>query len=696
MIPLKVAILWHYHQPYYEKDGELILPWVRLHGVKDYWDLPELFHEYPDIKQTVNLVPSLNMQIDDYINDRTSDKIQRLTDINPSNLSESQKRELLRLFFLCNEENMILPNPRYKELFVQAQNKEEAMKKFSLQDWFDLQVWYNLTWFGYFSKERKPIKRLIKKGRNFSEEEKKLVMSLQIDVLRQIKNQMKMLYALGQIEISCTPLYHPILPLLCDTQSAKQSMPDLKLPENNFAFPEDAKEQIEGAVNYYKREIGIKPTGMWPSEGSVSDEVLNIMINAGLKWTASDEGVLAASIGSQYDYTEKYFPRNYISSNGEIAMLFRDHSISDAIGFLYSRWNPHDAARDFVGRLNGIRNDLINKRGEDCLNSAVVPVILDGENCWEFYQYNGLPFLKALFEELSNSESIRTVTCSTASAKENVEYLPPINSVRAGSWINADFNIWIGHKDHRKAWSMLAKARKSVEEKKPELEENILNNVMKEVYIAEGSDWFWWYGDSHIAENKNDFDVLFRWHIVNIYKLIGMEIPKDVMFPIGKEYETAKVVKQEGIVTPSIDGKVSAEDEWLKAGYYDAHGSMSAMHQVGELLQKLWYAADNNNIYLRFDLVNALDDDDSIEVQFLNPKKFQLIIRQNIFELKADDEITINQFSYSNFEIVELSFSKSTFFSDNTSEIKLELTIMTKTKEGEICYPRQGSLELVM
>lgn len=696
MIPLKVAILWHYHQPYYEKDGELILPWVRLHGVKDYWDLPELFHEYPDVKHTVNLVPSLSMQIDDYINGRTSDKIQRLTNINPSDLSESQKREVLRLFFLCNDENMIFPHPRYRELFEQAQNKDEALKNFSEQDWFDLQVWYNLTWFGYFSKERKPIKRLMKKGRGFTEEEKNLVMEMQIDVLNQINSQMKMLHSLEQIEISCTPLYHPILPLLCDTHSAKQAMPEINLPENNFAFPEDAKAQINGAINYYESQIGIKPKGMWPSEGSVSDEVLRLMIGSGLEWTASDEGVLAASIAENYDYTEKYFPRKYIADNGEIAILFRDHTLSDAIGFLYSRWNPHDAARDFVGRLTGIRNDLINRRGEDCLKYAVIPIILDGENCWEFYKDNGLPFLKALFEQISNSENIKSVTCSTATEKENLDYLPPIKAVRAGSWINADFNIWMGHEEHRKAWSMLAKARQKVEEKQSEHDVQKLNEVMKEIYIAEGSDWFWWYGDTHIAENKSDFDVLFRWHIGNIYKLLGEEIPKDVEVPIGKEYVVPKVVKQEGPVTPSIDGKVSAEDEWIKAGYYDAQGSMTAMHQVGELLAKLWYANDNNNIYLRFDLVKAFDEDDSIEVQFLNPKKFQLIIRKNIFELKSDDAIKINQFSYSNYEIIELSFSKSTFFSGNTSEIKLELTIQTKTKEGEICYPRQGSLELLM
>ncbi|TAL70548.1 MAG: glycoside hydrolase [Bacteroidetes bacterium] len=696
MLPLKIAILWHYHQPYYDKDGELILPWVRFHGVKDYWDLPELFYEYPNVKQTINLVPSLSMQLDDYINIRTSDKIQRLTNIKPSKLSETNKREILRLFFLCNEENMIFPYHRYKELYDKAQSKDAALLEFTEKDWLDLQVWYNLTWFGYFSKERKPVKRLFNKGSGFTEEEKKLVLDLQNEVLSQINNQMKMLQSLNQIEISCTPLYHPILPLLCNTQNAKQSIPGLKLPENNFSFPEDAKAQIEGAINYYYRLLGIKPIGMWPSEGSISDDVINLMISAGLKWTASDEGVLAASIGKQYDYTEKYFPRKFINDNGEIAILFRDHSISDAIGFLYSKWNPHDATRDFIGRLNAIRNELINKRGEDCLKHAVVPVILDGENCWEFYQYNGLPFLKSLFEELSNSDTLKTVTCSTATLKENLDYLPPLENVRAGSWINADFNIWIGHEDHRNAWSMLAMVRKSVESKKTELDEITLNKVMKEVYIAEGSDWFWWYGDTHIAENKGDFDILFRWHIGNIYKLLGIEIPKEVNIPIGKEYEVAKVVKQEGHVSPSIDGKISSDDEWIKAGYYDAQSTMTAMHQVGEFLKKLWYGSDKENVYLRFDLLKEMDFDDSVVVHFLNPVKFILTLKKNNFDIKSDEKLSLERFSISSHDIIELLISKSTFISDSNSEIKIEITIQTHTKEGEISYPRQGSLELLV
>ena len=414
MLPLKVAILWHYHQPYYEKDGEFILPWVRLHGVKDYWDLPELFHEFPNIKQTINLVPSLSLQIDGYTSHKMIDKIQRLTLLKPIELSQSDKREVLRLFFLCNEDNMIIPYPGYKELFDKAQDKDIALKTFTEQDWLDLQVWYNLTWFGYFSRERKYIKRLFKKGKDFTEEEKKLVMDVQLDVMSGITPQLKMLQSLKQVEISCTPMYHPILPLVCDTDSALEAMPDAALPELRFKYPEDAKAQIADSLNYYEKKFGIKPCGMWPSEGSVSNEVLNLMIESGVRWAATDESVLATTMNDIYEDTMKYFPGKYHSENGDISLLFRDHALSDAIGFVYSRWNPHDAASDFCNRLTGIRNNLVNKYGDDCLKSAVVPVILDGENCWEFYRNNGLPFMRAFFEQISNSGELKTVTCSEA------------------------------------------------------------------------------------------------------------------------------------------------------------------------------------------------------------------------------------------------------------------------------------------
>ncbi len=281
----------------------------------------------------------------------------------------------------------------------------------------------------------------------------------------------------------------------------------------------------------------------------------------------------------------------------------------------------------------------------------------------------------------------------------NLAFLKPITNIRAGSWINADFKIWFGHEEHRKAWTMLAKARQAVEDSKENLDSDTLKKVMEQVYIAEGSDWFWWYGDTHIAENKGDFDVLFRWHIGNIYELLGLKVPEEVNVPIGKAYRVGKVVKQEGEVKPSIDGKVSTEEEWKKAGYYDASGSMSTMHQVGEILDRLWYGSDEDNVYFRCDLLRKLEAENRIEIQFQSPKEFVIAISENSFEVSSESDLSIKKFSFSQKDIVEFAVSRKTFADETPAEFKnlaIELTIKTKTTDAELIYPRQGCIELLV
>ncbi|MGA2298930.1 MAG: glycoside hydrolase family 57 protein [FCB group bacterium] len=695
MLPLKIAILWHFHQPYYLKDDEMFLPWVRLHGVKDYWDLPELFHEFPNIKQTINLVPSLTMQIEDYVSGKYSDKVQRLSKIEAHNLTAQDKSEVLKLFFLCNEENMIFPYERYNELYNRYRQNHDGIENFSEQDWLDIQVWYNLTWFGQFSRQRSFIKRLFDKGSGFTEEEKIIVLDLHLEVLNNIKQQMKMLCNLNQLEISCTPFYHPILPLLCDSKSALEAMPDAQLPETIFNHPEDALSQIDESLKYYKKYLGIKPNGMWPSEGSISNDVLNIMANLNVIWTSSDEEVLSASLKEKFVNAQKYFPYRFKTKSGEIAILFRDHSLSDAIGFLYSNWNPDDAAKDFCNRLQNIKSTLINTYGEDSLKYAVVPIILDGENCWEFYKDNGIHFQRAFYKQLSNSSGFQTVTCSEATIPENLNYMPELTSIRAGSWINADFKIWFGHPEHVAAWDMLAKAREEVEKAKSDKPSDVIKKAMEEIYIAEGSDWFWWYGDAHIAPNKSDFDVLFRWHIEQIYKILNLEVPENVYFKIGKYSQKASVIEQSGEVQPIIDGRLSTETEWDNAGYFDAQASMSAMHQIGELVKRLWYASDKNTVNFRIDTTRAVSEKDAIEIQFIEPAKFSILIKNNLLEINSDTDINIHKFNFAQKDVIEFSLSRNVFDGlKNDNILNIELTIRTFTNEGEIVYPRQGTLKI--
>ncbi|MBM2816250.1 MAG: glycoside hydrolase, family 57 [Ignavibacteria bacterium] len=693
MKPLKVAILWHFHQPYYKKGNEFILPWARFHGVKDYLDLPLLSHEFPALKHTINIVPSLQMQLDAYINGTVEDKVQRLTRIPAAQLGDEDKKIIKKEFFYCNTENMILPYQRYRELFEVVTKSGEEMPNFATQDWLDLQVWYNLTWFGILSRNNPAIKRLFDKGKNFTEAEKYSTLELHKQVLSQISSQLKILKSLDQVEISCSPMYHPILPLLCDTSSHLEAMPGAALPNPGFMYPEDAEQHIKNSIDFIKKSFDVTPNGFWPSEGSISDEVLNLFIKNGIRWAATDEEILQASTKETYHFTDKYFPHKYSSKSGDVILFFRDHTLSDAIGFVYSRWQPFDAAADFCTRLRSIRTQLIEKYGEDCLEHAVVPVILDGENCWEYYNKDGMEFRRQLFRMLTETEDLKTVTYSEAAQEQHTGFLNTLTHIRAGSWINANFDIWIGHQDDLAAWSMLAKARSAVELAKPELNPESLAKVMEAIYIAEGSDWCWWYGDDHTADNKDDFDVLFRWHIAEVYRIIGLEVPEDVNVPIGQAGHKEAIEPQKEKINPPVTGKISDEYHWSNAGLIDTAASMSAMHQIGGIIQNLSFGSSGDKLFFRCRAVSPLTGEDTIEIKFISPVEFSVIFDGNSVTFNSHGK-TPSHIQFATGEAFDFAFSQGSMFngiSKSKSGYELELVIRTQSNAGEIYYPRQGS-----
>lgn len=696
MLPLKIAILWHQHQPYYKKENEFIVPWVRLHGIKDYFDLAEILHEFPNIKQTFNLVPSLMKQIDEYISGDTIDNVQRLTALNAEFLTHEDKKEILKYFFMCNVDRMVLPWERYRDLYERSKDEEYALNNYSEGDWRDLQVWYNLTWLGPYSRQQALMQRMFKKGRDFTEEEKYIVMDYQRNILTKIKPQMKSLLNFGQIEVSTSPMYHPILPLLCNSASALEAMPGAIMPDPLFVHPEDASAQIELGMEYYRQIFGSKPMGMWPSEGSISDEALSLIASSGIKWVASDEEILMNTKGDEYKSTDKFFPHRFKSDNGDLAILFRDHFLSDNIGFVYSKWDSLDAARDFCNHLKNIRNEIIKEHGEESLKHAVVPVILDGENCWEFYFDNGLPFLRSLYNEISNTPEFKTVTCSEATAPEHLGYKDELSHIRAGSWINSNFSIWIGHEDDRKAWRMLANARQAINDRKNDIPHEEYLRAMDYIYVAEGSDWFWWYGDEHMADNKDDFDILFRWYIVKVYETIGLPVPQEANIPITEFKLRPQLVQQKGEVKPLIDGKISDSEKWVNAGSYDAKGTMSTMHQIGELLNRLYFAADDDNVYFRADTVRQLQNNESISLHFVKPQKFELLLSNTGIKIISANDTALRGVVFAIDETIEFSLSKKMIYGETLNETlpPIEMSIVTVSKEAALNFPRSGTFKI--
>lgn len=599
---IHLAFLWHQHQPYYRIDdsnGKSVyqLPWVRLHAVKDYYDIPVILESFPSLRQNFNLVPSLLMQIEDYVERGATDTIIELTMKNPAELTDDEQNSILDLFFMANYERMIEPYGRYYQLL----KKKLTDTPFSHQDFTDLQVWYNLCWVGESWKSKAPFDRLIRKGSGFSHEDKQAVIDGHYAVMAEVIPLYRRLIQSGQIECSVTPFYHPILPLLCDSTVAGISDPHALELDPPFRYPEDADFQIRQAIEFYRTRFQEMPAGMWPSEGSVSAEACALMRGAGIEWAATDQGVLAHS--ETRTPSTHFLPHRLETPDGTLMLVFRDHGLSDAIGFQYSKMDPEKAAKDFIRRIEAIRDYLISRKEHP--DDYLVPVILDGENCWEFYEQNGLLFLSTLYRLLSESETIRTTTIGGFIKSKPNESFPEITRLHPGSWINHNFRIWIGgHPEENTAWTLLREARKWLCEQIESgyHDEEKIHQAREEIYIAEGSDWFWWFGNDHWAHNKNQFDDLFRYHLRRVYEILNGTVPAALYRPImDTGADTQAIRLPSGRITPKLDGRISHFYEWRMAGVYESKRDSDTMNISDAWIYKIYFGSDSENIYIRVD-----------------------------------------------------------------------------------------------
>jgi alpha-amylase/alpha-mannosidase (GH57 family) len=630
--PLYVSVLWHMHQPYYKDPftGHYRLPWVRLHGLKDYYDTAAILKDFPAIHQTFNLVPSLLKQLIDYTDNNASDEYLEVSRVPAYELTEAQKVFLLSNFFSANHDNMIKPLRRYHELFLkrgEAAAKEDirkAVRYFSAQDYLDLQVFFNLCWFDPIFAEMEPlIKELIQKGGDYTEDEKKELLNKQTGILSLIIPEYKSMKEAGQIDITTTPFYHPILPLLYDTNSARRAMPGVNMPHHTFSHPEDVMRQVRMAFEYHESLFGSKPSGMWPSEGSVSQEIIEIIKGEGIKWIATDEGILERSLNIPLHEKggREALYKPYTLNNG-LKIVFRDRILSDLIGFVYYRRDARSAVNDFIDRLYKIKTSV---HGD---GPSLVSIILDGENPWEYYRNDGRDFLLYLYERLSEEEGIRCVTFSEYMDKFGSE--SKIEHLYSGSWINSNFGVWIGHDEDNLAWDLLAETRDALSEYSKVNPNADLDEAWDAIYAAEGSDWCWWYGDDHTTETPEVFDELFRHNLMNVYKIIGKEIPARLYLPVLKEHiKIQPPIQVRGFITPEIDGEVSGYYEWMHAACMEADFKGGAMHRAEGLITRLFYGFDMDNLYLRLDAglpLIQIGGDISFSFQFIRPVQIKVEI----------------------------------------------------------------------
>ncbi|MFH2034876.1 MAG: glycoside hydrolase family 57 protein [Candidatus Zixiibacteriota bacterium] len=604
---LKIAFLWHMHQPYYldPAQSKFVMPWVRLHALKDYLDMP-LTAVNNNIKATFNLVPSLLDQIELY-NHGYTDRHLDLSRIQAKELTSPQKEEILKSFFDCNIATMVEPYPRYRQLWKKKDNSGSDLKlavnTFSTSEWRDIQVWSNLVWIDPMFRSESVPRLLLAKGRDFSEEDKINLLDFQLELIGRIVPTYQKLYKEGRIDISFTPYYHPILPLLIDSQSAREAVSDIKLPKNQFRFEEDAVWQINKSVEKYEQLFGVKPSGMWPSEGSVSEETIKLIFESGIKWIASDEEILYQSLiksGMSKQNSSPHFPYTCNLTPG-LTLFFRDHGLSDKIGFVYSGWDTKRAVNDFMQSLKSLKMVL-----DDDLDNSLVPIILDGENAWEYYPDDATDFLNELYRTLAEDKNIEITTFTDMAQRGNSKKLPRLF---AGSWINYNFKVWIGHNEDNTAWDLLYQARKDLtdfEKNNTGFDKTQLSNAWKQIYIAEGSDWCWWYGDDHIGTHNKDFDQLYRLHIASMYRIIGREVPGAVHKPIHKHQAESFISYPESFITPRIDGLITHYYEWSGAGMYDCDKSGGAMHRVDTVAKTIYFAYDADNFYIRLDFKKEL------------------------------------------------------------------------------------------
>jgi alpha-amylase/alpha-mannosidase (GH57 family) len=639
----RVALLWHMHQPFYEDlaTGEHVLPWVRFHAIKDYWGMVALLREFPAVKATFNLAPSLLVQLESYAREDARDRHLEIGLKPAEALSEEERAYCVEEFFHAHRPRMIDPYPRYAELFAKRESNgvglsvRSKVSQFSTDDIRDLQVWHKLVWIDQYYFERDDrVRALVARGRRFTEDDKATLRAVELELIRRVVPEYREAAARGQVELSTSPFYHPILPLLCDTDIYLRTHPNSRMPRERFRRPEDAAEQLARAVQLYERLFGRRPVGLWPSEGSVSDEMVPLVAAAGFQWMATDEEILAKSIGREFtrdregniENPELLYRPYRVGRDAQVSSGFRDHTLSDLIGFSYASWPAEAAADNFVHRLAdaGARYTARTNGGE-----ATIFVILDGENAWEHFEGQGRPFLRAFYRRLASHPQLKTVTMAEACAAPR-DTLP---SIFPGSWINADFYIWIGHADDQRAWSQLADARRALDSAAG-LPPEAMARAWEEMLIAEGSDWFWWYGDDHSSDHDLVFDELFRRHVRNIYRAIDVPVPEELFVSnITTHPQLAGVVAPTGFIHPAIDGELTTYFEWIGAGSVDIVPVGDAMHEVSERttsVSSIEFGFDLENLYVKIGGPSPMRDviggDQQLSLNFLKPEGCRIVV----------------------------------------------------------------------
>jgi len=612
---LYLNLTWHQHQPLYYKDenGVYTRPWVRAHATKDYYDMAAMIKPYENVRMTVNITPVLMKQLDDFVLNGAKDYYWVLAEKPASELTEIEKTFLLTRFFDANWDNMIGRFPRYKELLnLRAGTTPEdiatAVKIFTEQDYRDLQIWFNLAWFDPEFLAVSPLKELVEKGKGFSEKDKVILFDEVRRVMSEVIPVHKEMQDSGQIQVITTPYAHPILPLIYNTDVALVGNPAAEMPDR-FSWPNDAIAHLQKSVEMYTDHFGQAPVGLWPGEGAVSEDIIPLVAKAGYKFMQTGEAVLAQSLGigsftrdsaeTVQEADELYRPYYVTSSSGEqVAIFFRDLVLSDKLGFTYSQTPGEEAAANLMQRLENIRLQL---KAQKAKGPHIVSIVLDGENAWEYYPNDGKEFLNSMYKMLNESKTIQMVTPS-----EYLEMFPKqheLDYLFPGAWFSPNYDTWIGETEEQQAWNYLGKVRNFLAkydvEKTRDATPEALAAALDYMYLAEGSDWFWWYGSDQDSGVDEYFDTGYRALLAKVYESLGEPVPAFINVPIIPKKPEQPVQAFKGIETPMVDGQIG-EKEWANAAIYQAAS--------GSAVGAFSYTMDAKNLYFKLDATQDAGD----------------------------------------------------------------------------------------
>jgi alpha-amylase/alpha-mannosidase (GH57 family) len=651
---MNVVLLWHMHQPYYVNPltKKAMMPWVRLHTTKGYLDMIDLVTAQPGLRVNFNFTPVLVRQILELVHNEVQDDWENLSRKAAADLDEQERRHLLENFFKINWDTLVRPVPRYAELLAKrgtnytSAKLDSLVRTFSEAELRDLQTLYNLQWCGFSAVRRFPVLGELKaKGRDFTEKEKNLVLDIHRQILSIVLGEYRTAAERGQIELTTTPYFHPIMPLVYDTHIARRCQPHSPLP-SSFSAPEDVRAQLRLAQEQHERVFGQRARGLWPSEGSIAPEIIPLMAEAGIEYFCSDEGNLFKSLKHDpawshhhhVDHVELFQGWRVSTGGASIQALFRERPLSDFIGFDAARNETHKAVEHLIEHLKNIAKVAPEGRG-------VAPLILDGENAWEAFPDSGEAFLTSFYKALVETPELQTQRIGDYFNAHPAQ--AEITTLHSGSWIRSDFDIWIGDPEENKGWEWLKETRAfltnhlAASQVSPETAEK----AWWEIYAAEGSDWFWWYGPDFTIDTDFLFDELFRLHLQNVYRILGIEPPAHLDVPICLPSSQLGYTKPLRLLDPDISGVTEHYFDWLGAGELDLTKQQTAMFQGDRIGQKVFFGFGKHDFFLRLDLSRQPE---AVTLRFLLPHPARVTLRKPgpeeiavLFETSTDGVVFI-------------------------------------------------------